>query len=289
MRLLQNTTGVPAGLEGYKNMKTRIITAAVLIPVLLVVLFILPSWVMAWALAFMLAIGAYEMLYRTELVRHVRMVLYSAVAAFLMPLLCHYQVDETWVVLVELAFVSLLFGELMLSHTRVPFEKVAYCIFAGYVLPYALSALIRILDGRFGEYLILTPFVLAFIPDSGAYFAGCFFGKHKLAPVISPKKTWEGAAGGLITGVACIVIYSLVLQFGFRFEVNYFYAIIYGLLGSLAAIFGDLCFSVVKRQTGIKDYGNLFPGHGGILDRFDSMMVVAPLTEILLELLPVAV
>ena len=86
-----------------------------------------------------------------------------------------------------------------------------------------------------------------------------------------------------------MVIYSMILQLGFHFRVNYLYAIIYGLLGSLAAIFGDLCFSVVKRQTGIKDYGNLFPGHGGILDRFDSMMGVAPLTEILLELLPVAV
>lgn len=270
-------------------MKTRIITAAVLIPVLLVVLFALPSWVFAWAAAAMLGIGAYEMLYRTGLVKHVRMVLYSALAAFAMPLLCHYQASQNWILLVELAFVSLLFGELMMSHTRVPFEKVAHCIFAGFVLPYALSSLVRILNGKFGEYLILTPFVLAFIPDSGAYFAGCFFGKHKMAPVISPKKTWEGAAGGLITGMLCMVVYTLILQLGFHFEVNYFYAVVYGLLGSLAAIFGDLCFSVVKRQTGIKDYGNLFPGHGGILDRFDSMMVVAPLTEILLELLPVAV
>ena len=289
MRPLQNTTGVPAGLEACRDMKTRIITAAVLIPVLVIVLFALPNWVFAWALAIMLGIGAYEMLYRTGLVRHVRMVLYSAIAAFSVPLLCYYQASHGWTLFVVLVYVSLLFGELMLSHTRVPFDKVAISAFAGLILPYALSALIRILDGSFGEYLIATPFILAFLPDSGAYFAGCFFGKHKLAPVISPKKTWEGAAGGLLTGMLCMVIYSMILQFGFHFRVNYLYAIIYGLLGSLAAIFGDLCFSVVKRQTGIKDYGNLFPGHGGILDRFDSMMVVAPLTEILLELLPVAV
>lgn len=270
-------------------MKTRLITAAVLVPLLFVVLFAFPSWVTAWILAAMLAIGAYELLYGTGLVKHVRMVAYAAVSAFAVPLMNHYQAGHGWTVLVTLGLVSLLFGEVMLAHTRVSFEKVAFCVFAGLLLPNALSSLIRILDGRNGVYLIMTPFVLAFIPDSGAYFAGLFFGRHKLAPVISPKKTVEGAIGGLLTGMLCMVVYALILQVGFRFEVNYLYALIYGLLGSLGAIFGDLCFSVIKRQTGIKDYGNLFPGHGGILDRFDSMMIVAPLTEALLELLPVAV
>ena len=86
-----------------------------------------------------------------------------------------------------------------------------------------------------------------------------------------------------------MLIYTLVLRFVFSFNVNYLYAVIYGVLGSLGAVFGDLCFSVIKRQTGIKDYGNLIPGHGGILDRFDSMMVVGPLAEILLLSIPVAV
>ena len=95
--------------------------------------------------------------------------------------------------------------------------------------------------------------------------------------------------GGMLTGMLCMVIYTFILQVGFRFEVNYFYALIYGLVGSLAAVFGDLCFSVIKRQTGIKDYGKLLPGHGGILDRFDSMILVAPMVEALLELIPVVV
>ncbi len=289
MRPLQNTTGATAGLEACREMKTRIVTAAVLIPILLVVLFVCPNWVTAWGLAVILAVGAYELLYSTGLVKHVRMVAYSALSAFSVPLLNHYGAGQGWTVLVTLAFVALLFGEMMLAHTRVSFEKVAFCVFAGLLLPNALSAIIRILDGRYGEYLILTPFILAFIPDSGAYFAGRFFGRRKLAPVISPKKTVEGAVGGMLTGMLCMVVYAFILQVGFRFEVNYLYALVYGLLGSLGAIFGDLCFSVIKRQTGIKDFGHLFPGHGGILDRFDSMMVVAPLTEALLLLLPVAV
>ena len=80
-----------------------------------------------------------------------------------------------------------------------------------------------------------------------------------------------------------------VLQFGFGFKVNYGFAVIYGMFGSLAAVFGDLCFSAIKRQTGIKDYGNLIPGHGGVLDRFDSMTIVAPLVELLMSMIPVAV
>ena len=80
--------------------------------------------------------------------------------------------------------------------------------------------------------------------------------------------------------------YGLILQFGFHFRVNFGYIVFYGLFGTACGVFGDLCFSVVKRQTGLKDYGNLIPGHGGVLDRFDSMMVVAPVVELLLELLP---
>ena len=99
----------------------------------------------------------------------------------------------------------------------------------------------------------------------------------------------EGAVGGMICSVVFMIVYSIVLQFGFGFQVNYLYAVIYGLLGSAVGILGDLCFSVVKRQTGIKDYGNLIPGHGGVLDRFDSMMMVGPLMEALLILIPLAV
>ena len=107
--------------------------------------------------------------------------------------------------------------------------------------------------------------------------------------MISPKKTIEGLVGGVITAILGVVIYCVILRFAFDFEVNWIYVPIYGLLGSLAGVFGDLCFSVIKRQTGIKDYGNLIPGHGGIFDRFDSMVVVAPLVELLLLTIPMVV
>ena len=140
-----------------------------------------------------------------------------------------------------------------------------------------------------GRYVILLPFLIAFLSDTGAYFVGCRYGKRKLAPVISPNKSMEGVVGGLVFAVFGMLLYTFIMQIAFKMQVNYMLAIFYGIIGAAADVFGDLCFSVVKRQTGIKDYGNLIPGHGGILDRFDSMLVVAPLVELLLIILPVVI
>ena len=156
-------------------------------------------------------------------------------------------------------------------------------------MPYLFSSLIRVLTPDGGRYVILIPFVLAFLSDTGAYFIGCRFGKHKLASVISPKKSIEGVFGGVGFAVVGMLLYCVLMQLIFKCQVNYGYALIYGVLGSLAGVYGDLCFSVIKRQTGIKDYGNLIPGHGGVLDRFDSMLVVSPLVELMLAVFPVVV
>ena len=181
-----------------------------------------------------------------------------------------------------------MFGEMMADHIKVRFKEIGYCMIAGLILPYMLTSLVRIHTTVIGRHLILVPFVLAFMSDIGAYFAGRTFGHHKLAPVLSPNKTIEGVVGGVLSAILGMVLYTLILML-LNFEVNFGLAILYGLLASAAGTFGDLCFSVIKRQTGIKDYGNLIPGHGGILDRFDSMMIVGPLAEALILLIPVAV
>ena len=141
----------------------------------------------------------------------------------------------------------------------------------------------------FAVYLVVLPFVISMLSDTGAYFAGKFLGKHKLAPVISPKKTVEGLLGGFVSAVSCMLLYGLILQLACGLQVNYWFALVYGLLGSAAGVFGDLCFSAIKRQVDIKDYGNLIPGHGGVLDRFDSVVIVAPLLELLIILIAMAV
>ena len=270
-------------------MKKRIITAAILVPILLIVLYALPKVVAAVLVSLLCGIAAYELLYRTGLVRHIRLTAYSVLFAALVPLWCYFSMDPLWAQLGILAFFGLLFMEMMLSHAKLRLEKVALCVFGGLLLPYMLSSLLRILAPEGGRYLILIPFLVAFLSDTGAYFVGCRFGKHKLAPVISPNKSVEGVMGGIALATVGMLAYCGVMQLVFKCQVSYGFALVYGVCGSAAGVFGDLCFSVIKRQTGIKDYGNLIPGHGGVLDRFDSLLVVSPLVELMLAVFPVVV
>jgi phosphatidate cytidylyltransferase len=270
-------------------MKTRIIASfALLIPLIIMVLF-LPKVIAAVVCGVVAAIGAWELLRPTGFVTHPRLIAYAAVSAFAMSIWSFAGQQQAWLTLLVLTVFCAYFGEMMASHVKLTFEKIAFCLVAALVIPYLLSSLVRIHGMRLGRHYIVIPFIMAFLPDSGAYFAGKFFGKHKLAPVISPKKTIEGVMGGTAAGMLGMVLYAFILDVAFGMEVNYLFAVIYGIAAAGGSVMGDLSFSVIKRQTGIKDYGNLIPGHGGVLDRLDSIMVVGPLAEVLLLLLPLAV
>ena len=131
------------------------------------------------------------------------------------------------------------------------------------------------------------PWVTVWVCDSFALFTGMAFGKHKLAPYVSPKKTVEGSVGGLVFAVLACILYTVVLDKAFSLSLPLWSAVLYGIVGSTAGQIGDLSLSVIKRGAGIKDYGNLFPGHGGVWDRFDSILFAAPLFELLyLHILP---
>ena len=246
-------------------MKTRVLAAVALLPLLFVCIFFLPKVCTAIVFGLAGAIGAYELLHATGHVKHPRLVAYAALSAFLMSIWSWAGQNQGWFSLLVVAVFAAYFGEMMANHVKLTFDKIAMCLVAALIVPYLLTSLVRVLAMRLGRYYIIVPFLMAFLPDTGAYFAGRAFGKHKLAPVISPKKTIEGVVGGAVSSVVGMLIYALVLDLGFpRMQVNYGFALLYGLCGALAGMFGDLCFSIIKRQTGIKDYGNLIPGHGGI-------------------------
>ena len=290
MRPLKNTSDAIVALEAHEHMKTRVITAAILVPLLLIVLLFLPKFITAILFGLLAAVAVYELLMGTGYIKQFRLAAYGMVIAFAASLWSCFGASRVWAVVGVVLFASVLFAEMMISHIKLRFEKICICFVASLLIPFLFTAIVRIYaDDVTGRFFVLIPFILAFLSDSGAYFAGCYLGKHKLAPAISPKKTVEGAVGGVLAAVIGMLLFSLILDLAFSFTVRYGYALIYGVVGSAVSVFGDLCFSVIKRQTGIKDYGNLIPGHGGVLDRFDSMVIVAPVTEAMLILIPLAV
>ncbi len=135
-----------------------------------------------------------------------------------------------------------------------------------------------------GKYFFLLVFVAAWITDTFAYFTGFFFGKHKLCPKISPKKTIEGSVGGTLFCVIAFIVYGIVLaNISPALKPNFIGFAVVGFVMSVLSQIGDLLASVIKRAYGVKDYGNLFPGHGGVLDRFDSVLILAPSLLVLIE------
>ena len=112
----------------------------------------------------------------------------------------------------------------------------------------------------------------------GAYLIGRSLGKHKLIPSVSPNKTVEGAVGGIVFAVLIMLLLGIGMEHWQLIQINYSRLVVYSTIASVIGQFGDLCMSAVKRVCGIKDFGNIFPGHGGMLDRFDSQLMVVPFT-----------
>jgi len=134
-----------------------------------------------------------------------------------------------------------------------------------------------VMMGDFGKLNLLFLFICAWLSDTGAYFAGRFFGKHKLIPKVSPKKTVEGAIGGIVSAVLFSVIYAFCMDKIWQIDAHYVLIAIFAVLAAALGQAGDLLASMIKRYCGIKDFGKIMPGHGGLLDRCDSLVLIAPL------------
>ncbi|RLV56974.1 phosphatidate cytidylyltransferase [Aeromicrobium phragmitis] len=146
------------------------------------------------------------------------------------------------------------------------------------------SFVVRMLDNPDGAWRIVAFIVATIASDIGGYAAGVFFGRHPMAPTISPKKSWEGFAGSMLTG---IVLSTLVVVLALHGEV--WVGVVLGAAAVIMATVGDLCESLIKRDIGVKDMGTILPGHGGVMDRLDSLIAVAPVAYLVLYLLvPVA-
>ncbi len=273
-------------------MKTRIISAAVGIALMVVILLFIDTLVINFAIAILALLAMYELLVATKYAGNKLLSAASFCFVALVPFFrLPYFADIRKIAC--FAFIVVLFCILIAKHAEMRFEQVGMVFMLSVWVSFALSSIIFIRDdfGRDGLFLIILTLAGAWIADSGAYFVGRFFGKHKLAPNISPKKTIEGAVGGVCTNI----IVFLLLGFGYTklaasngdiISMQYLTLALLGIASAVLGMLGDLTASIIKRQCSIKDFGHIMPGHGGVLDRFDSVLFVAPFMYMALGYLP---
>lgn len=190
---------------------------------------------------------------------------------------------DAWLMFVLILGFILILGTFVFTFPRYQFSQTAAAFFGVLYVPVMLSYLYRIRCMPDGFTLIWPVFIASWGSDTMAYCAGRLFGRHKMTPLLSPKKTWEGAAGGVLGSALLGLVYALICtpHLGFLRAPLVFVPILCA-AGSIGSQIGDLAASAIKRSMGVKDYGNLIPGHGGILDRFDSVIVTAPMVYYLL-------
>lgn len=269
-------------------MKQRILVAVVGIPLLLAVLCWAPDWATALLLAALSVIAAHELL--TAVCGAEKAKRWTALPAVTGALVIaavyfsgeHYADSPAGTVLrwlIAAAVLALLLAS-VLTYGRpgaLVLQDVYVMAVAGLVIPWAFSCMLQLRMLPHGAGMVLMPLVAAFCSDSAALFTGMACGRHKMAPLVSPHKTVEGALGGIAGGVVGMVIFRIVFYFCTLVPLHIGWCVVIGLAGALMGELGDLSFSVIKRQVGIKDYGRLLPGHGGVLDRFDSVLFAAPM------------
>ena len=269
-------------------MKKRFLVAAIGLPILFVTCLVLPKWVGALVISAVAACMTLEFLMPTGYAPKRRILIVAVIFSFAVSLRSYTGADRGAETLGAVLFFAYLTVELLAAATAWQVGDMLAVLFGGLMLPWLVSSVLRIFAWDSGRAMVLLPFALTMAPDAGALAAGKFFGRHPLAPEISPKKTVEGAAGSLLTGLLTAVVYALVL-WKLDYRVFWGAVLLYGFLGGLFSVFGDLLFSTVKRQRKIKDFSRVLSEHGGFLDRLDSLVLFAPVAEQLLIYLPFAV
>ena len=280
-------------------MKTRIITAVVGIVVLIGVLFTFDTLIFNLVITAITLIALHEIYAALGFEKQGWPLFGVLVPYTFLIMLSSYELYRRLVMPASFLVVLFYAIYLVVRNGTISYQKASgLAMFSGIVI-FCFYSFIRLKEllpveeyGYDAVFFILLILCFAWGGDTCAYFAGRAFGKHKLCPVVSPKKTVEGAIGGvlgtMVFGVAATLIYSIAadrMEAFTRSNIGVSMYVVIALLACVAAvlgIYGDLFASVVKRQCGIKDYGTIFPGHGGILDRFDSVMFIAPFVNMVI-------
>ena len=268
-------------------MKQRWLVVIVGLPALLAVLLACPAWATMLVVCGIAGIAAYELLhvagtnvpsnfYWGLIVAVIwqEIWIYNETASGTVGApISNVTVVRWLIVMISFFFAVVTYGK----EKPFTFHDVAAAIVGGIVFPamYSCIFLLR-MDGEFGRVYVLAPFCVAFAGDALSMYFGMWFGKRKMAPHVSPHKTWAGAIGGPIGSALAMALLGVVGKAWLGYAPNYLMLILVGVVANIFGQLGDLSMSLVKREAGIKDYSHLFLTHGGMLDRFDSTLFIAP-------------
>lgn len=273
-------------------MVTRILSAVVGIIIGIAVLFLAHTLVLNLVIAAISVAGVFEIFKAAKLTEFrpsfITCIVFVGVSPFLM-----IEGPSAYRYIFTVVAIVVLFATFLAQHNTLGFDKLALMITTATLISLSLCCVITIyqIGGIHGVFYILLTLMGAWIADSGAYFVGTFFGKHKLCPGISPKKTVEGAVGGVVVSalvmmITCYIYTLIMASNGTVITPNYILIAVMGVVCAVMAMLGDLTASLIKRQCGIKDFGSIMPGHGGVMDRFDSVLFVAPFVTLMISYFP---
>lgn len=273
-------------------MKTRIITAAVMAMVGIPILIFSKYIVFPIALSILSAIAVFEMMRVLGVHKNFLLTLPLYAIALAMPTLSYFFAkDHTLAFILATAaflFAYLIYAFFVAVFMRGNLKYAKVCeIFASAVyliISFTAFGTIRYLTNGLWNLIIIL--VAAWGSDVFAYFTGRFFGRHKLIPEVSPKKTVEGSIGGIVCATLLMILYGFIASKATALEPNYIVLAICGFVLSAVSQVGDLIASLIKREHDVKDYGNIFPGHGGVMDRFDSVLSITAILMVICILFP---
>ncbi len=285
-------------------MRTRIISGAVGVLLLSAVLYFHETIVLPIAVAAIIAVMLFELLRAVKMEKCIPVLLASEICGIAMPFIYSFfyfweekekgvwiETKDGSITIAAFALTLLcafvIFITWLRKHKEIRYEQVFFVLAVMVFVPNAMTTMVRI-DRMFPEngglFYLVMGLCGAWIADTGAYFSGVALGKHKLCPEISPKKTIEGLVGGILTTAIVYAVAFSIYEGGFELKT----AIIAFVTGAVCAVIGtvgDLSASMVKRQIGFKDYGKIMPGHGGLMDRFDSVLFVLPTFYVFLNIM----
>ena len=252
-------------------MKTRIITGC-LIGILVIILIFSSVAVFNIAYIAASAVIMFELLHagKTDISAYVVNILFT-----LLYVLSHIYMPQSQTYILPVYLLTI-FTVHIFRYSNFSVNKLFYSVFTFVYVNMLLSYLADIkYFVNYGSYMLLMFVVTVVFSDSGAYFIGVTIGKHKLCPKISPKKTIEGSMGAFLGAIVSAIVMAIIYN-SINIPVSYVWSIVYGIVCGGVSQIGDLLASSIKRYFEIKDYGDLLPGHGGIMDRLDSVILVAP-------------